>query len=109
MVVIHETSIEQQGNLYVSFGQMRRNWAAIGLAVTAVLAIVVIVIVILCTPKTDPAIMISGSQRGNHKTEQTPIERVIPGFLNTFLFTYYASEYRYTVDGIEFCCDTPII
>jgi hypothetical protein len=38
-----------------------------------------------------------------------PIERVVPGFFNTFLFTYYASEYRHVMNGIEFCCETPVI
>jgi len=88
---------------------MRLYWVAIGLTAAVVLAIIVIVIVILCTPKTYDAFLISGNQRGHRTTGKSPIERVIPGFLNTFLFTYYASEYRAIVDGIEFCCDTPII
>lgn len=87
---------------------MRLYWLAIGL-IAAVILTVVIVIVILCTPKTDNAFLISGNQRGHHTTGKSQIERVIPGFLNTFLFTYYASEYRSIVDEIEFCCDTPII
>jgi hypothetical protein len=88
---------------------MRLYWLAIGLTAAAVLAIIVIVIVIICTPKTDDGSLISGNQRGHHTIGKSQIERVIPGFLNTFLFTYYASEYRALVDGIEFCCDTPII
>jgi len=88
---------------------MRLYWVAIGLTAAVVLAIIVIVIVILCTPKTYDAFLISGNQRGHRTTEKSPIERVIPGFINTFLISYYASEYRAIVDGIEFCCDTPII
>ena len=88
---------------------MRLFWVAIGLTAAAVLAIIVIVIVILCTPKIDDGSLISGNQRGHHTTRKSQVERVIPGFLNTFLFTYYASEYRVIVDEIEFCCETPII
>jgi hypothetical protein len=47
---------------------------------------------------------------GTHVSGQLkPIERVVPGFFNTFLFTYYASEYRHVLNGIEFCCETPVI
>ena len=66
--------------------------------------VVILAIVILVCAKADRNEFISGSSRNKH-----PIERVIPGFLNTFLFTYYASEYRAIVDDVEFCCDTPVI
>jgi hypothetical protein len=77
---------------------MAHHWVAIGLAAAAVLAVVIIVIVVLHSPTSNRVMQ-----------GKSPIERVIPGFLNTFLFTYYASEYRAIVDGVEFCCDTPVI
>lgn len=77
---------------------MVRHLLTIGLVVSAVLTIVLIAI--LVSPRAG---------RCTYYPKVDTIARVVPGFLNTFLFTYYASEYRSIVDGIEFCCATPVI
>lgn len=78
------------------------------IAFTALVAIVAaVVIAVYIKPSCVESLrneFVSGSSRDKY-----PIERVIPGFLNTFLFTYYASEYRAIVDDVEFCCETPVI
>lgn len=75
-----------------------RHWLAIGIVVSAVLTIDLIAILVA-----------TRAWRCTFYPRLDAIARVVPGFLNAFLFTYYASDYRSIVDGIEFCCNTPVI